>query len=156
MKADARNPEEARKSKVESRVRCLLLHWPLVLSLSSSTGLLAEPATRLHPRIEIEEEVYTYDPANNGAGPMWCAGSTCLVRVVQDVFASGLETLKDAKPLNNCRWMLFKRGPAGWEKVRVDDTDRTREPCPLAAFTDGRLFLSANPTLAAGAESGGG
>jgi len=87
---------------------------------------------------------------------MWCAGSTCLVRIGKEVFAAGLETIKDAKPLNNCRWMLFRRGPAGWEKVRVDDAGRTREPSPLAGFYDGRLFLSANPTLASGAESGGG
>jgi hypothetical protein len=110
----------------------------------------------LRPVVGLEEEVYTYDAANNGAGPMWCAASTCLVRIGQDVFATGLERLKDVKPLNNCRWMLFRRGPAGWEKVRVDDTDRTREPSPLAGFYDGRLFLSANPTLATGAESGGG
>jgi hypothetical protein len=60
------------------------------------------------------------------------------------------------KPLNNCRWLLFKRGAAGWEKVRVDETGRTREPCPLAGFSDGRLFLSANPTLASRGEAGGG
>jgi len=124
--------------------------------LSVWIRLLAEPASPMHPTIEIEEEVYTYEPANNGAGPMWCAGSTCLVRRGKDVFAAGLETIKDVKPLNNCRWILFKRGPAGWERVRVDDTGRTREPSPLAGFDDGRLFLSANPTLATGGETGGG
>lgn len=98
--------------------------------------------------VEVEEDVYTYTPANNGAGPMWCSGSTCLARVGEDVFASGLETLQDAKPLNNCRWTLFQRGSGGWRLVRADETGRTREPSPLAAFSDGRLLLSANPTLA--------
>src|SRR5437867_22880 len=46
---------------------------------------------RSPPVVEVEEDVYTFDPANNGAGPMWCAGSTCIVRAGDDVFASGLE-----------------------------------------------------------------
>ena len=41
---------------------------------------------------------------------MWCHGSTCLVRIGDHLFASGLETVPDAKPLNNCRWMLFRAG----------------------------------------------
>jgi hypothetical protein len=107
----------------------------------------AEAPGRPNPIVEIEEEVYTYEPANNGAGPLWCGGSTCLVRIGNDVFASGIETLKNAKPLNNCRWLLFQRGPKGWERQQADPTGRTREPSPLAAFPDGRLLLSANPTL---------
>lgn len=103
----------------------------------------------LRPAVEIEEDVYTFEPANNGAGPMWCHGSTCLVRLGDDVFASGLETLKDCKPLNNCRWTLFKRESEGWKLVKSDEAGRTREPSPLAAFPDGRLLLSANPTLVA-------
>jgi hypothetical protein len=97
--------------------------------------------------VEAEEDVYTYEPANNGAGPLWCHGSTCLVRTGRELFASGLETLHDAKPLNNCRWRLFTRGANGWSLVPVGDNGRTREPSPLATFSDGRFFLSANPTL---------
>jgi hypothetical protein len=105
----------------------------------------AEPQPK--PTVELEEDVYSFEPANNGAGPMWCRGSTCLVRVGDDVFASGLETIRDAKPLNNCRWSLFKRGPEGWKLLRADPVGRTREPCPLTGFPSGRVFLSANPTL---------
>ena len=104
-------------------------------------------APALRPVVELEEEVYSYEPANNGAGPMWCGGSTCLVRVGTNVFASGLETLKDRKPLNNCRWTLFKREPGGWSPPLADPKDRTREPSPLVGFADGKLFLSVNPTL---------
>ncbi|MBI3945093.1 MAG: hypothetical protein HY321_04185 [Armatimonadetes bacterium] len=100
------------------------------------------------PIVEVEEDVYSFEPANNGSGPTWCYGSTSLVRIGERVFASGMETLKDASPLNNCRWMLFAREPDGWKKVRVDPSGRTREPCPLVGFPDGRLFLSANPTIA--------
>ena len=117
------------------------------LACVSIAGTAEGPAIR--PVVEIEEDVYSYEPADNGAGPLWCHGSTCLVRIGDRVFASGLETVKDAKPLNNCRWMLFRRdpSPAGWQKVCFDASGRTREPCPLAGFPDGRLFLSANPTL---------
>jgi len=108
---------------------------------------------RLAPVVEIEEDVYHFEPANNGSGPMWCSGSTCLVRVGDDIFASGIETLKDCKPLNNCRWTLFKRERSGWKLLRGDETGRTREPSPLAAFPDGRLFLSANPTLSINRET---
>jgi len=116
----------------------------------------AAPAAELDPRVEIEEDVYTYTNADNGAGPMWCHGSTCLVRIGSRLFASGLETVPDAKPLNNCRWMLFERRPTGWERVRLDADGRTREPAPIVGFEDGRLFLSANPTLGVGPEPNGG
>ncbi len=97
--------------------------------------------------VECEEELYRYAPANNGASPLWCMGDTCLVRVGDDLFASGLETIPGAKPRNNCRWTLSRRATTGWELIRRDETGRTREPCPLVAFPDGRIFLSANPTL---------
>ncbi len=107
----------------------------------------ARSAPAARPVVEAEEDVYTYTNADNGAGPLWCHGSTCLVRVGNDVLASGLETLSNVKPLNNCRWTLYGRGTSGWQVEQVDPTGRTREPCPLVGFSDGRLFLSANPTL---------
>ncbi len=100
----------------------------------------------LRPAVEVEEDVYRYEPADNGSGPLWCGGSTCLVRVGDALFASGLEKIPDAKPLNNCRWTLFRRDRDGWGLVQVGK-GRTREPSPLVGFADGRLLLSANPTL---------
>lgn len=122
----------------------------LVTAAVTTMGEESPPQSPLVlPRVSIaaEEEVYRYRPANNGAGPMWARGSTCIVRVGNRVFASGLETLEGVKPLNNCRWLLFMRGDVGWELVQADPTGRTREPCPLAAFPNGPVFLSANPTL---------
>jgi len=119
----------------------------LFLLLAIVPGLHAALGQSLKPTVEIEEDVYSYEPADNGAGPMWCQGSTCLVRLGDDVFATGLETLKDVPPLNNCRWMLFRHVKTGWEKVWLDKSGRTREPSPLAGFPDGRLFVSANQTL---------
>jgi len=113
----------------------------------------SDAATEVQPAVEVEEDVYRFEPANNGAGPMWCHGSTCLVRIGDDVFASGIETLKDCKPLNNCRWTIFKREASGWKLLSADETGRTREPSPFAAFPDGRLLLSANPTLVTNREA---
>jgi len=119
-------------------------------------GPTVQSAELPRPIVQIEEDVYQYQPADNGAGPMWCFGSTCLVRQGDQLFASGLETLQDAKPLNNCRWLLFRRDAEGWSQVQCDRTGRTREPCPLATFQDGRFFLSANPTLVADRQTYGG
>ena len=96
---------------------------------------------------ELEEEVYSYKSADNGAGPMWCKGSTCIVRVGDQVIASGLETNPDWIPLNNCWWMLFTRTSKGWIKGFSDTANRTREPSPMATFYNGKVFVSVNPTL---------
>jgi hypothetical protein len=118
-------------------------------------GGTVRSAPAWQPVVEVEEDVYTYAPADNGAGPLWCSGSTCLVRSGGQVLASGLETLKGLKPLNNCRWLLFQRASTGWQLAQADGTGRTREPCPLAGFPDGQLFLSVNPTLTASNTYGG-
>lgn len=108
----------------------------------------AEPADVPRVRVEVEEKIYDYQDPQNGAGPMWCRGSTCLVRHGGRVIASGLEVVPGAQPLNNCRWTLFERGPDGWQRVRTAVLNLTREPCPLALLSDGRLILSTHPTLA--------
>ena len=123
--------------------------WPLLLV---GAAPLDSP---LRPVVELEETVYTYVSANNGAGPMWCAGSTCLFRSDDRLYATGLETVPDAKPLNNCRWVLFERSSPGWQRRYVDD-GLTREPAPLVGFDDGRVWVSGNPTLGTGPEPGGG
>ena len=133
---------------------------PLVVALLAARAVPAgEPpagaaAPPLRPVVEAEEDVYAFTPADNGAGPTWCHGSTCLVRAGEDVFASGLETLPGVQPLNNCRWTLFKRSADGWALQQADPTGRTREPCPLAALSGGRLMLSVNPTLAPDRKAG--
>lgn len=115
------------------------------VGLTTASGVFG--AQRLLPAVEVEEPIYTIEPPNNGSGPLWCNASTCIVRAGSDVYVSGLETLKDVQPLNNVRWLLFKRGAKGWELQQGDPKGRTREPCPLGVFPDGRLLLSVNPTL---------
>ncbi|MCA9212295.1 MAG: hypothetical protein KDB27_04455 [Planctomycetales bacterium] len=99
----------------------------------------------LHPVVEVEEDVYTFQPANNGAGPMWCFGNTCIVRHNDQVFVSTLHTLDGVKPLNNCVPAVWSRGADGWRETYRSD-GRTREPCPLGTFADGTILLSENRT----------
>lgn len=122
----------------------VIRYLPLVLAGVVATAT----AGSLPPRVTVaaEERIYLPSPAGNGAGPLWCYGSTCVARIGSDVYVSGIETLADQKPLNNVRWLLFRRGQSGWQSVARDETGRTREPCPLAA-SGGAIFLSANPTL---------
>ena len=43
----------------------------------------------------------------------------------------------------------------GWQLRSSDPVGRTREPCPLAGFSDGTLWLSANPTLTSPPQTAG-
>lgn len=130
--------------------------WAWVALAAGCLHGVGVSVSALEARVEVEEEVYRHTPAQNGAGPMWCAGSTCLVRVGERVYATGLETLPDAKPLNNCRWVLWRRDQDGWKRIHVDDTGRTREPSPLVTTADGSVLVSANPTLSPPGTEGGG
>src|SRR5690606_1229204 len=91
----------------------------------------------------------------NGAGPMWCHGNTCIVNAGGRTLATGTERRHDVVPYNNVRWSLHRYGPDGWREVYRDDTGRTREPCPIAAYSDGRVFVSDNPTLTGPTEQAG-
>ena len=70
---------------------------------------LAQETLPLKVTVEVDEEVYAYVPPFNGADPFWCRGSTTLVTSGDAVFANGLETIPDAKPLHNVRALLFRR-----------------------------------------------
>lgn len=102
----------------------------------------------MNPIVEAEETIYDYVDPKNGSAPTWCYGNTCIARLGEEIFVSGRETLADVKPLNNTRWMLLRRGGDGrWTVLHRDLVDRSREPSPIGVFDDGRVFLSANPTL---------
>jgi len=102
----------------------------------------------LQVSVEVEEAICTFEAADNGAGPLWCHGSTVVARHGAQVYAVALETLPDQVPLNNCRWVLYRRDEGGWQLVHRDTTGRTREPSPLALLDRGDLLVSANPTQA--------
>jgi len=97
--------------------------------------------------VEVEESVTTCEPPGNGAGPFWCYGSPLIVRHGDDVFVDAMETGKDIPLLCNTRWRLFrKHHDESWEMVQASEKFDEREPCPLVGFSDGRLFLSVNPS----------
>jgi hypothetical protein len=119
----------------------------ILLTLCYSLASGAPKATpRFSIAVEAEENVYSDTTPDNGAGPLWSYGSSCIARVGDQVLISGTKTIPDAKPLNNVRWQLFQHANEGWE-VASAGTGRTREPCPLACFQEGPFFLSDNPTL---------
>ena len=107
--------------------------------------------------LEVEETVCSFEPADNGAGPLWCHGSTVVARHGSEIFIAGMETLPDQPPLNNCRWVLYRRGSEGdgWQVLHRDLTGRTREPSPVAVLGSGDLLVSANPTLSEPGTRGG-
>lgn len=109
---------------------------------------------KLRVHVEVEESIDTFEPADNGAGPLWCHGSTVIVRHGEEVFATGLETLPDQVPLNNTRWVLYHRAEdEGWVAIHRDE-GRTREPSPIVLLGDD-LMVSANPTLTPEGEPSG-
>ena len=65
---------------IHSRSRWLLC---VLLSLACSNNLIshATAAEPIHPVVEIEEDVYAFEPANNGRRADVVQRSTCLVRI---------------------------------------------------------------------------
>ncbi|MBN2270894.1 MAG: hypothetical protein JXN61_09790, partial [Sedimentisphaerales bacterium] len=108
--------------------------------------LTAAPLAGAECIVEAEEVVTSYAPANNGAGPLWCYGSTVIARRGQDVYVSTIETGKDVPLLCNTRWQLWRRSADKWRLEQSEKEFRQREPCPLAVFEGGPVFLSANPS----------
>lgn len=96
--------------------------------------------------VEAEEVVTRYTPANNGAGPMWCYGSTVIARQNGDVLLSTIETGEDVPPLCNTRWQLWHLSEDGWKLEQREKEYRQREPCPIGVFHEGPVFLSVNPS----------
>lgn len=96
-----------------------------------------------------EDTICTYENPDNGSGPMWCNGSSTIVRDGSRVFAAVPETGKDVPPLCNTRWQLFCREDGGaWERANVNRDFNEREPCPLLRLPGGRIVLSVNPAVA--------
>ncbi len=114
-------------------------------------------APAFQANILAEEDVYPLQEAGNGAGPLWCRSSSCVARMGETVYITGLTVLPDAKPLNNCQWTFFRRSDenpddAKWQLLYTDAA-RTREPAPLAVLpAQNLLFISAHPTLVADPE----
>ncbi|NLF40243.1 hypothetical protein GX586_12415 [bacterium] len=127
-----------------------------VVATAGAEDAMRTGSKGLEVSVTREETLYSSRYSNNGSSPMWCFGNTCIARQGDEVFVSGYERAPDAKPMNDCRWFLMRRTAAGWERLWTDEKGRTREPSPLARLPDGRLFVSANPTLLPPTAAGGG
>ncbi|MBN2136288.1 MAG: hypothetical protein JW720_00630 [Sedimentisphaerales bacterium] len=129
--------------------RGLIEQWIAVclicLGAVSSAG--AKEAGGSEYLAEVEEVVTRYVPANNGAGPLWCYGSTVIARLGEDVYVSTIETGQDVPLLCNTRWQLWRRSVGKWRIEQSEDKFRQREPCPIAVFEKGPLYLSVNPSV---------
>jgi hypothetical protein len=118
-----------------------------------AAGFVAEGAPLV--RVLAEEDVYTLEPPNNGAGPLWCYGCSVVVRNGDDVYASQMETGEGVPRLCNTRWLLLKRGAEGWNTIAEAEGYRQREPCPVGINRDNTLFLYVNDSITpAGTEYG--
>jgi len=97
--------------------------------------------------VEAENTVYSGMCPQNGSDPLWCSSSCCVGKIGDRVFATGQEKLPGIEPLNDTRWALHELSGGTWQRILDDSVDRTREPCPLAVFPDGRLFISTNSDI---------
>jgi hypothetical protein len=120
-----------------------LFSFPVVTSASARTESSVGGARFL---VEVEDVVTKYAPANNGAGPLWCYGSTVIARRGNNVYLSIIETGKDVPLLCNTRWQLWHRSADGWKMAQSEKEYRQREPCPIGIFQKGAVFLSVNPS----------
>ena len=114
--------------------------------LSARCDAAAKGKENIRCTVEAEEVVTRYAPADNGAGPLWCYGSTVIARQGGDVYLSIIETGEGVPPLCNTRWQLWHRSPDGWRIEQSEKQYRQREPCPIGLFQDGPIFLSVNPS----------
>lgn len=96
--------------------------------------------------VEIEEDVHSCSAPGNGAGPTWAYGSTCIARVGDAVFISGLEIIPEVKPLNNVRWVLFSRRGEGWQASAKGEGISGEVPRDgrFHVTGDGRLYVFYN------------
>ncbi len=66
-------------------------------------GALPVRAAAPGPRVQAEEEVCTFVPADTGAGPRWAYGAPGIVREGDTVFLAGLDTWRLFTPSTRMR-----------------------------------------------------
>jgi hypothetical protein len=91
-------------------------------------------------RVVAEEEVYSFDPPDNGSGPMWNRGCTTILRLKDGVVVAQYDVDLNVPLLCRARWRLLKREPEGWKPLAEAEGFRQREPAVLGT-TDGATWL---------------
>ena len=92
-----------------------------------------------------EQKVCDYRHSQNGADPMWCFGSTAVMRVGDEVFCTVPQAGFGVLPLSDRRIELYRRRSGGSFELVWRDSRFTREPAPLLRQNDRTLLMTANP-----------
>ncbi len=118
-RAAARRPPVSYAPNEEAPIKFRLIAGMSAVLFAASWVPAAERFAAVEPVVEVEEEVYNFVPADNGAGPTWCFGAPILVRAGETLFATGLETLPDVKPLHNAAVTDFVRSGTNTVAMRA-------------------------------------
>jgi len=122
----------------------LAIVWLYGGGIDAAVGADSEPVYRF--AVVCEEEITSYEPAENGTNPFWCRGSPTLIREGESVFASLPETGEDIRPFCNTRWTLWQRTEGkGWACRQKGTEYNEREPFPMIRMGDGRMRMSVSP-----------
>ncbi len=97
--------------------------------------------------VNVEEEVYTLVPPDNGSGPFWSYGCTTILRLKDGVIVSQMETGPDVPKLSNTRWVILRRTEDGWKREAEAEDYLQREPCPLATLDRETFLLNVNDLI---------
>lgn len=102
-----------------------------------------------------EEKVCDYRHTQNGADPMWCFGSTAVMRLCGEVFCTVPQAGFGVLPLSDRHIELYRRRSGGSFELVWRDRRFTREPAPLLRRDDRTLYMTANPVVRDFAEGEG-
>ena len=94
-----------------------------------------------------EETIDTVASPHNGASPLWCFGSSILVRDGDQLYVSLLRPDEGHEPYCNAHWELWRRDERGWSELHRGGEGREREPCPIGLLGEGEIVLSIQPGI---------
>ena len=94
----------------------------------------------------LQETICRVKDTGNGAGPLWCYGSTSIMRLGNTVVAAVPANDENVKPLADRHIEIYaKTGGDPWRMLWRDERF-TREPAPLARRDDKSFWITLNPS----------
>ncbi|MEZ5275123.1 MAG: hypothetical protein R3F07_01930 [Opitutaceae bacterium] len=108
---------------------------------------LVVPVDAVEIRLVVEETIETVPSPHNGASPLWCYGSTILVRDGSELYLSLLRPDEGYPPYCNAHWELWRRDSGVWSELHRGGEAREREPCPIGLLAKGEVVLSIQPAI---------
>lgn len=93
-----------------------------------------------------QETICRVRDTKNGASPLWCYGSTAIMRLGDKVVATVPANDNNVLPLADRHIELYaKTGDGPWQKI-WHDMRFTREPAPILRRDDQSIWISLNPS----------